>query len=80
MLQVDLGVPDFHIEQFIKQSCSKLGPVRLVRIHRSPAPFALIHMATDNQTHELTSRFGGSVFGTCALVHLRQTPDHAFVE
>ncbi len=72
MLLVDLDVPDFQIEQSIKNNCAKLGTVRLVRIHRTPAPFALIHMATDKQTHELSSRFGGSTFGTCALVHLEQ--------
>jgi len=70
MLQVDLDVPDFHIEQFIKKSCSEVGRVTSVRIHRSPSPFALIDMARREQTHALTSRFGGSAFGTCALVHL----------
>lgn len=72
MLQVDLNAPDFRIEQSIKQNCSKLGRVRLVRIHRSPTPFALIDMASAGQTDELTSRFGGSAFGTRALVHLKQ--------
>jgi hypothetical protein len=74
MLQVDLTTPDSRVEQYIKQSCSKLGGVRLVRVHRSPTPFALIHMTTDQQNRELTSRFGGSVFGNCALVHLKQMP------
>ena len=74
MLQVDLDIPDLQIEQSIKQNCSQLGSVRLVKIHRSSTPFALIHMATGKQTHELTSRFGGSVFGTCALIHLKQMP------
>jgi hypothetical protein len=77
MFQVDLDSPDFQIEQSIKQNCSKVGHVRLVRIHRSPVPFALIHMTTGKQTHELTSRFGGSTFGTCALVHLKQASDDA---
>lgn len=75
MLRVDLDAPDFQTEQFIKQDCSNFGPVRLVMIRRSPAPFALIHMATGKQTHELTSRFGGSAFGTCALVHPEQMRD-----
>ena len=70
MLLVDLDVPDFHIEQFIKQSCSQVGRVTSVKFHRSPCPFALIDMARREQTHELTSRNGGSAFGTCALVHL----------
>jgi len=78
MLQVDLDVPDFHIEQFIRQSCSQVGRVTSVRIHRSPCPFALIDMARREQTHELTSRFGGSVFGTCALVHLEPVTNNQF--
>ncbi len=80
MIQVDLGAPDFQIEQSIKQDCSKLGSVRLVRVHRSPAPFALIHMVTGEQTYELASLFGGSTFGTCALVHLKQMSGNAAVE
>lgn len=72
MLQVDLDAPDFQVERSIKKNCSKLGRVRLVKIQRSPAPFALIHMATDKQSDDLSSRFGGSTFGTCALVHLEQ--------
>ena len=74
MLHVNLDAPDFQIERAIKQDCSKLGGVRLVRIHRLPAPFALIHMATGQQTNDLAARFGGSVFGTCALVHLKPIP------
>jgi hypothetical protein len=70
MLQVELDVPDFDIEQFIKQCCSRLGRVTSVKIHRSPCPFALIGMARREQARELTSRFGGSAFGTCALIHL----------
>ena len=72
ILQVDLDAPDFQIEQSIKKNCSKLGLVRLVKVHRSPAPFALIHMTTGEQSKELSARFGGSAFGTCALVHLEQ--------
>lgn len=78
MLQVDLDAPDFEIEQSIRQDCSKIGRVRVITIHRSPIPFALIHMATSEQTYELTSRFGGSAFGTCALVHLKQMRDRTF--
>ena len=75
MLQVDLDAPDFEIARAIEQNCSKIGRVRVVRIQRLPTPFALIHMATSEQTYELTSRFGGSAFGTCALVHLEQMRD-----
>jgi hypothetical protein len=70
MLQVDLIDPDYQIAQFIKVSCLAFGRVKSVKVHRSPVPFALIEMASREQTMELAARFGGSNFGTCALVHL----------
>ena len=73
MLQVNLDDHDSQIEQSLKQHYYNFGGVRLVRIHRTSARFAMIHMATSKQTNELSSRFGGSTFGTCALVHLKQT-------
>jgi hypothetical protein len=72
MLQVDLNDPDYQIAQFIKVSCLAFGRVKSVKIHRSPVAFALIEMAGREQTFELAARFGGSNFGTCALIHLEQ--------
>ena len=72
MLQVDLNDPDYQIAQSIKVICLAFGRVTSVKVHRSPVPFALIEMSTREQTFELAARFGGSTFGTCALVHLEQ--------
>jgi hypothetical protein len=70
MLPVDLHDSDYQIAQFIKVSCLAFGRVKSVKIHRSPVPFALIEMLSREQTFELAARYGGSTFGTSALVHL----------
>ena len=75
MLKVDLNDSDYHIKQFITHTCSAFGRVTSVRMHRSPSPFALIEMATREQTYDLSFNFGGSTFGSCVLVHLEQTAD-----
>jgi hypothetical protein len=72
MLQVDFEASNFHIERFIEKSCSVMGHVISVKFHRSPTPFALIQMGRQEQTYDLAARYGGSTFGTCALVHLEQ--------
>jgi hypothetical protein len=48
------------------------GFVKSVQIHRSPKTFALIEMATHMQTYEVAGRYGGSTFGSCALIHLER--------
>ena len=73
MLQVNLNVSDFEIAQLVKDICSAVGYVRSVKVHRTPVPFALIEMPRREQIYDLAARFGGSTFGTCALVHLEQT-------
>jgi hypothetical protein len=77
MLQVYLDAPDSKIGQFVAQKCCEVGRVISVTIHRSPSPFALIDMATREQVHELTSRIGGSEFGTQAVVRLKQMGNKA---
>ena len=72
MLQVNLDEPDYQIAQVIKDICAATGRVASVRVHRTPVPFALIEMSRREHTYELAARFGGSTFGTCALVHLEQ--------
>ena len=79
ILQVDLDAPDFAIEQFVAQNCSEIGRVISVTIYRSPSPFALIDMARREQVHELISRFGGSEFGTKAIIHLEQMMNKAIL-
>ena len=74
ILQVDLNLPDHQIERVVAEHCSALGRVISVKVHRSPSVFALIEMAKREQTYKLVSKFGGSTFGTSALIHLEQRP------
>lgn len=75
MLQVDLNGPDYQIEQAIKEHCLGLGRVISIKIYRSPSAFALVEMSQSEETYELAAKFGGSTFGTCALIHLEQRPE-----
>lgn len=70
MLEVDLDSPDLNVERSITQSCSVYGRVASVKVHRQPSPFALIEMSKREQTYEVAAQYGGSAFGTSALVHL----------
>ena len=70
MLEVELGVPDPNLKRAITETCNRIGHVRSVKVHRDPSPFALIEMAEREQTYEVAARYGGSAFGTSALVHL----------
>jgi hypothetical protein len=70
MLQVDLKATDQKVRQIIVEKCTKFGRVKSVKLHRTPTAFALVEMSTRDQTNELAAKYGGSVFGTCALIHL----------
>ena len=74
MLEVDLDSSDTIVERSILESCSLYGRVASVKVHRDPSPFALIEMSRREQTYEVAAQYGGSAFGTSALVHL--TPKH----
>ncbi len=72
MLEVDLNDPDMNVERSITERCAKYGRVTSVKLHRKPSPFALIEMSQREQTYEVAAQYGGSAFGTSALVHLGQ--------
>ncbi len=72
MLEVDLQVEDPQLGQSVAETCARFGSVRSVKVHRSPSAFALVEMADREQTSELAATYGGSTFGTCALLHLQQ--------
>ena len=74
MLEVDLNVPDIQVSELVTQTCATFGKVTSVRVHRTPSAFALVEMTTRDQTNELAACYGGSTFGTCALIHLQQKP------
>ena len=74
MLEVDLEDPDKNVERSITESCAKYGRVTSVKVHRDPSPFALIEMSQREQTYQVAATYGGSAFGTSALVHLAQKP------
>ena len=73
MLEVDLEGDDILVERSITESCSPYGRVASVKVHRQPSPFAVIEMSRREQTYAVAARFGGSAFGTAALVHLAPT-------
>jgi hypothetical protein len=70
MLPVNLNDTDHNVRQFIAHTCSETGYVVSVKLHRLPTPFALVEMSRRKESAELAARFGGSTFGSCALVHL----------
>ena len=72
VLQVDLSKTDRELTQLIAARCSDFGIVKSVKLQREPTPFALIEMSTHQEMLELAAQYGGSAFGTCALVHLKQ--------
>lgn len=72
MLLLDLAKSDQELTQLVKAQCAGFGAVRSVKIHRAPTVFALVEMSTHEQTLELAAQYGGSAFGSCALVHLEQ--------
>jgi hypothetical protein len=70
MLRVNLNEQDDQLEHSVKQTCSEVGRVTWVKVHRSPSPIALVEMVSAEHSFKLTERLGGSTFGNCALVHL----------
>lgn len=72
MLEVDLKDTDPIVERSITESCAAFGSVTSVKVHREPSPFALIEMSQREQTYEVAAQYGGSAFGTSALIHLAQ--------
>ena len=72
VLEVDLSKTDRELTQFITMRCSNFGTVRSVKLERKPTPFALVEMSTHLEMLELAAEFGGTAFGTAALIHLEQ--------
>jgi hypothetical protein len=70
MLKVDLGTHDYALAGAVAQECTRIGPVKSVRVHRDPAPFALIEMVRREHAYEVAFQFGGSMFGNSVLIHL----------
>ena len=70
MLSVNLNDTDHKLRQAIAHTCSDTGRVVSVRLHRLPTPFVLVEMSRREESADLAARFGGSTFGTLALVHL----------
>ncbi len=70
MLQADLNAHDYHVARAVTLASARFGKVNSVRVHRKPAPFALIEMADPAHAFELAAEFGGSMFGNSVLIHL----------
>ena len=74
MIQVDLRESDHEISRFIRDQCVQFGNVVCVKVVRSAVTYALVQMAHELQTFEVAGRFGESVFGVAAVIHLEQMP------
>ncbi len=70
MLKADLNDHDYYVVRAVSLASARFGAVKSVRVHRKPAPFALVEMASREQAYELAAQFGGSMFGASVLVHL----------
>ncbi len=72
MLSVDLRQDDKSIARSITLLCAKYGPVVSLKVHRKPSAFVLAEMRSHREAMELAAKIGGSMFGTCVLIHLQQ--------
>ncbi len=72
MLHIDLTMSDREVSLFVAVHCAELGTVKSVKIHRQPKPFALVDMATHDESQRLAAQTGRPAFGTCVLFHLEQ--------
>jgi len=70
MLQADLNAHDYYVARAVTLASARFGPVKSVRVHRNPAPFALVEMVNREHAYELAFHLGGSMFGNSVLVHL----------
>ena len=71
MMEVNLQSHDLEVGRDVAETCARFGHVASVKVHRSPSAFALVEMTTREQTADVAASYGGSVFGTCALIHLQ---------
>ena len=67
MLKADLNDHDYYVVRAVSLASARFGAVKSVRVHRKPAPFALVEMASREQAFELAAQFGGSIFGPTGL-------------
>ena len=72
MLQLNLNVPDQILERAIAKVCAPVGHALSVKVRRLPSVYALIEMSKREQADELAVKFGGSTFGSHALIHVEQ--------
>jgi hypothetical protein len=70
MLQIDLHMSDCELSLVIAAHCALAGTVRSVKIHRQPKPFALVDMATQDETLALAAQNGRPAFGNSVLFPL----------
>ena len=77
MFEVDLKQTDQQISRIIADECVQFGNVISVKVVRSLVTFALVQMAHELQTFEVAGKFGGSVFGVAAVIHLEQQDGQA---
>jgi RNA recognition motif. (a.k.a. RRM, RBD, or RNP domain) len=72
MLQVNLETPDQELCLQIVTHCSQFGEVKVIKLHRTPKPFALVEMVTNDQAVKLAAHYKRTPFDDCVLIYLEQ--------
>lgn len=72
MLQVNLETPDQELCLQIVTHCSQFGEVKVIKLHRTPKPFALVEMVTNDQAVKLAAHYKRTPFDHCVLIYLEQ--------
>ena len=72
MLQVNLETPDQELCLQIVTHCSQFGEVKVIKLHRTPKPFALVEMVTNDQAVKLAAHYKRTPFDNCVLIYLEQ--------
>jgi hypothetical protein len=72
VLQVNLDSPDQELCLQIVTHCSQFGEVAVIKLHRTPKPFALVEMATNAQAVKLAAHYKREPFDNCVLIYLEQ--------
>ncbi len=75
MLRVDATVTDDELAVFARQACTKVGTVKSVRIYRRPKLFALVEMATAEESRKLAARLGRPPIGRSVVLHFHKAND-----
>jgi hypothetical protein len=75
MLRVDATLTDDELVLFVREECTKIGTVKSVTIYRRPKLFALVEMATAEESRKLAARLGRPPIGQSVVLHFHAAND-----